>query len=152
MPTSLWRDLSPTDWLMDKFTQAVGMNPAVWLVSRKLTEEAGSWDERLIRDNDGEYVCRLVAKSQEVKFVAEGMSYYRVGNSRSLSTSTSDKTCESLLLSLDLCIQHLLTLDDTARTRKACVTLLQSWLLFFYPEKADVSVNFGLLLRRWVRI
>ncbi len=36
------------------------MNPVVWLVSRKLTEQAGSWDERLVRDNDGEYICRVV--------------------------------------------------------------------------------------------
>ena len=137
MPTSLWRDLSPIDWLVNKFNETVWMNPAVWLVSRKLTEEAGPWNERLIRDNDGEYVCRVVAKSQEVKFVGEGISYYRVGNFRSLSTSTSDKSCESLLLSLDLCIQCLLTLENTTRTRNACVNLLQAWMPFLYPEKEE---------------
>jgi hypothetical protein len=78
-----------------------------------------------------------VAKSEKVQFVEEGMSYYRVGNLRSLSTSTSDKTCESLLLSLSLCTQYLLALENSKRTQNACVNMLQIWMPFLYPEKAE---------------
>jgi len=136
-PTILWQDLSPVDWLINKFKGNVWMNPAVWLVSRKLTELAGPWDERLVRDNDGEYICRVVAASERVQFVGEAMSYYRVGNLGSLSTSTSDKTCESLVLALSLSVQYLLSLENSERTRSACLNLLQIWVPFLYPDKEE---------------
>ena len=44
---SLWQDLDPIDWIATKFSDNVWMNPTVWLVSRRLTELAGPWDERL---------------------------------------------------------------------------------------------------------
>ena len=136
-PTILWQNLSPVDWLINKFNGNVWMNPAVWLVSRKLTELAGPWNERLVRDNDGEYICRVVAASERVQFVGEAMSYYRVGNLGSLSTSTSDKTCESLVLALSLSIQYLLALENSERSRSACLNLLQVWVPFLYPDKEE---------------
>lgn len=136
-PTVLWQDLSPVDWLINKFQGNVWMNPAAWLVSRKLTELAGPWDERLVRDNDGEYICRVVAASERVQFVGGAMSYYRVGNLGSLSTSTSDKTCESLVLALSLSIQYLLSLENSERSRSACLNLLQIWVPFLYPDKEE---------------
>ena len=92
------------DWLFHKINENVWMNPAVWLVSRKLTEQAGPWNEKLSRDDDGEYICRVVAASEKVQFVEEGMSYYRVGSIGSLSGSISDRSNESMLLSTSLCI------------------------------------------------
>ena len=63
---ALWRDLSPVDWIVTKFTDNCFMFPAAWLVSRRLIEAAGPWNERLSVDDDGEYICRLVAVSQQV--------------------------------------------------------------------------------------
>src|SRR2546426_361681 len=67
-PDSLWQDLAPVDWILKKFMENVWMNPAAWLVSRRLTELAGPWDERLSPSgsDDGEYMCRLVARSEMV--------------------------------------------------------------------------------------
>jgi hypothetical protein len=111
------------------------MNPAVWLVSRKLTELAGPWDERLSLDDDGEYFSRVVAASEYVKFVPDAQSYYRLHNPGSLSRSISDKACESLLLSLNLRISQLRKLEDSKQTRNASIQLLQTWLDYFYPDK-----------------
>ena len=137
-PTALWRDLSPVDWLFHKFTENAWMNPAVWLVSRKLTEQAGPWNERLSRDDDGEYICRVVVASEKVQFIGEGMSYYRVGNIGSLSASTSDRACESMLLSNSLCIQYLLSLENSERTKTACLKLLQTLLSEFSPGQKEL--------------
>ena len=137
-PTALWRDLSPVDWLFHKFNENVWMNPAVWLVSRKLTEQAGPWNERLVRDNDGEYICRVVAASEKVQFVGDGMSYYRVGSIGSLSASTSDRACKSMLLSSSLCIQYLLSLENSERTKTACLNLLQTLLSSFSPGQKEL--------------
>lgn len=135
-PTALWQDLSPVDWLVNKFNGNVWMNPAAWLVSRKLTELAGPWDERLVRDNDGEYICRTVGASERVKFVGGAMSYYRIGNLGSLSASVSVRASESLVLSLSLCVQYLLSLENSEKTKKACLNFLQNWMPYLSPEKA----------------
>lgn len=137
-PNSLWQDLPPVEWLVNKFNDIAWMNPAVWLVSRKLTDLAGIWDERLSLDDDGEYFARLVAASTSVKFIGSAKSYYRIGNTGSLSRKTSYKACESLYLSVNRCIEHLLTLEDSDRTRRACLHYLNDWLIYFYPEKREL--------------
>ena len=137
-PDSLWRDLLPTDWMVRKFTDNKFMFPATWLVSRRLIETAGPWNEDLSLDDDGEYVCRLVAASRHVHFVAQAKSYYRIGNSGSLSSQKSERALRSGYSSLRLCIEHLLALEDSESTRRACVSLLQDNLAHFYPEKPDL--------------
>ena len=142
---SLWMDLSPADWIITKFTDNVWMNPAVWLVSRRLTELAGPWDGRLALSgvDDGEYICRVVAVSEKVKFCQDARCYYRIGNVGSLNwdVGKSHKRLESLFLSLSLSIQHLRALEDSKRTRSACLMLLESWLPIFYPENHELVIK-----------
>lgn len=135
---NLWRDLSPVDWLTVKLSENLWMNPAPWLMSRKLADLAGPWDERLARDQDGEYICRVVSKSEGTKFVPDARSYYRQSNPNSLSRAFSDKASKSVLLGTTLSIGHLLALADTDRTRAAGVRLLQARLHYFYPEKREL--------------
>jgi hypothetical protein len=54
VPTELWRDLSPIDWLTSKLSCNIFMQTGTWLVSRKLTEVAGPWNAELLGDDDGE--------------------------------------------------------------------------------------------------
>ena len=75
------------------------MNPAVWLVSRKLTDLAGPWDKRTAPDDDGEYLCRVIVNSEKVKFVSEARSYYRKSNPKSLCSDLSEKALEGVFLS-----------------------------------------------------
>lgn len=137
-PDSLWRDLSPVDWMVCKFRDNRFMFPATWLVSRRLIDAAGPWNENLSLDDDGEYMCRLVAASGEVQFVERAKAYYRVGNGGSLSSQKSDRALRSGHSALRLCIQHLLALEASEATRRACVCLLQDNLRHYYPEMPDL--------------
>jgi glycosyltransferase involved in cell wall biosynthesis len=138
-PDSLWTDLHPVDWLVTKFEQGVWMNPGAWLVSRKLTDSAGPWDGRLALsgDDDGEYMCRLVAGSTCVKFSPRARAYYRVGNG-GLSWRKSDTALDSFFLATTLCLHHLRSLEDSERTRTACLTFLQTRLRYFYWLKPAI--------------
>jgi glycosyltransferase involved in cell wall biosynthesis len=139
-PNALWEDLSPVEWIITKFVKNFWMNPAAWLISRRLSDLAGAWDERLSTsgDDDGEYICRVVCASEKVKFVPKAKCYYRQGNYAGLSRRRSDTAYESLLLSTKLSINHLLVLEDNAETRAACIELLENRLWHFYPEKRDL--------------
>ncbi len=139
-PDSLWCDLKPVEWLVTKFEKGVWMNPAAWLVSRRSTELAGPWDGRLSfsGDDDGEYMCRLVARSRAVKFVQDARCYYRIGNTSGLSWRRSDTALDSFFLATTLCINHLRSLEDSERTRAAGVRFLQKRLRYFYPLKPAI--------------
>lgn len=138
LPTALWQNLSPFDWLLIRFLERVWIHPAAWLVSRKLTSQAGPWDERLSLNDDGEYFARVVAASEEVKFIPEAKSFYRQVNMSSLSNSLTHTARESLFLSLELSYRHLLTLENSERSRNAALTHLQHYMIYFYPEEHEI--------------
>jgi glycosyltransferase involved in cell wall biosynthesis len=139
IPTPLWRNLSPVEWLTTKMANNLHMQTDNWLVSRALTEAAGPWDHRLFRDNDGEYFCRVILASDGIQFVPEARSYYRDAGFKSIShIGGSDKKLDSLLISLKLHVQYLRSLEDSERTRSACLSYLQTWLQHFYPNRPDL--------------
>jgi glycosyltransferase involved in cell wall biosynthesis len=139
VPSSLWADLSPVEWLVRKMGQNLYMQTASWLTSRELVEAAGPWDTRLLGDDDGEFFCRVLLASHGVRFVPEAKVYYRAAGSSSLSyIGGSDKKREAQMISMKLHISYLRSLEDSARTRAACVQYLQNWLVFFYPERMDI--------------
>jgi glycosyltransferase involved in cell wall biosynthesis len=142
-PDPLWQDLTPIDWIMAKLQRNAWMNPTVWLVSRRLTELAGPWDVRLTSsgDDDGEYICRVVAATEGVKFVPEARCYYRIGNVGSLNWNMekTEEGLDSLLLSLTMTIGHLLSLENSNRTHAAAVKYLETFAPYFYASRTELT-------------
>ena len=138
-PTELWCDLSPVEWLLRKMAHNRHMQTATWLVSRELTEAAGPWNTSLLGDDDGEYFCRILLQSDGVRFVPDAQVFYRMAGSGSLSyIGTSDRKMDAQLHSMVLHTGYLRSLEDSERTRSACVKYLQNWLVNFHPERPDL--------------
>ena len=139
IPTSLWSDLAPTEWLTRKWEGNLHMQTATWLVSRELAEAAAPWDTRLTLDDDGEYFSRVINASTGIRFVPQSRVYYRIAPTSRLSyIGRSDKKMESQFLSMKLQIGYLRAREDSDRVRAACVTYLQTWLPVFYPNRPDL--------------
>lgn len=139
VPSALWCDLSPVEWLIRKMGLNVYMQTASWLVSRELSEAAGPWDTRLLGDDDGEYFCRVLMASNGVRFVPEAKVYYRSSGSSSLSyIGFSNKKLEAQWLSMKTHIRYLQSLEQSERVNAACVQYLQNWMVFFYPARLDI--------------
>ncbi|PYK95918.1 MAG: glycosyl transferase family 2 [Acidobacteria bacterium] len=139
VPTALWCDLSPADWLVRKLGQNLHMQTATWLVSRELSEAAGPWNTALLGDDDGEYFCRILLACNSIRFVPEARVYYRASGSNSLSyIGRSNRKREAQWLSMRMHVAYLRSLEDSERVRAACVRYLQNWLIFFYPERLDI--------------
>jgi len=135
VPTPLWCDLAPVEWLIRKMGQNLQMPPATWLVSRELTQSAGPWDTRLTFDDDGEYFCRAVRASDGIRFIPEARIFYRVSGPGTVSDfDQSEEKLASLFLSMQLHVQYLRSLEDSERIRAACLSYLQRRLFRFYPE------------------
>jgi glycosyltransferase involved in cell wall biosynthesis len=141
-PTLLWCDLSPVEFLLRKMGQCLHMQPATWLVSRDLTEAAGPWDTRLCYDDDGEYFCRVILASDGIRFAAEGRVFYRrTPTSRVSYVGRSVKKQDALLISMQLHVKYIRSLEDSDRVRAACLAYLQSYLINFYPERPDIDAE-----------
>lgn len=139
IPNALWRDLSPTEWLLIKLGQHLYMLNSTWLVSRELTVAAGPWDTRLAVDNDGEYFCRVLLQCDGIRFVPEAKVYYRSPGSKNVSyVGYSRRKIESRFRSVQLHINYLRSLEDSERVRAACVRYLQTYLIYFYPENPHI--------------
>ena len=140
--TALWRDVTPVDYLLTRFSENCCFQTDAWLVSRELTEAAGPWTD--IRsneslDDDGEYFCRVAMQSAGVKFVRDARTYYRIGNAGSLNNARSHRAVKALYASKVKCIEYLLSMEDSARSRAACVQLLQDWMFDFYGREDVVA-------------
>jgi glycosyltransferase involved in cell wall biosynthesis len=139
LPTPLWRDLSPVEWLLRKMGQGLHMQTATWLVSRELTEAAGRWDPRLSLDDDGEYFCRVIRACNAISFISKAKVFYRQVGFGSLSCiDRSSGKFESLFLSMNLHIQYLRSLENSERTRLACLNYIRTWLHQFYLYRPDI--------------
>jgi len=146
VPTGLWVDLDPAEWLFRKLDSNLWMAIESWLVNRRLTELAGPWDETLSLDDDGEYFCRVIRHSTSIRFVGEARCFCRRGTSGlSNELTLSDQKMESQAASLVVHVRTLMSLEDSPRTRSACLKLLTRWSGFFWPDRPDLWQRMRLL-------
>ncbi len=139
VPTPLWHDLTPAEWLLRKMGENLHMQTATWLTSRELSETAGWWDTRLLSDDDGEYFCRVLLASSGVRFVPEGRVFYRNIPSNRLSyIGASNRKMDAMLVSMKLHIGYLRSLEESPRVTKACLNYLRTWSNSFHPERQDI--------------
>ncbi len=90
-----------------------------YLTTCQLIAEAGPWDERLTKVQDGEFFCRVLSKASHVMYCPSAMFCYRIGYA---SVSRGNKFVEnklnSALLGRILCKQTVLPLRDTPCVRR----------------------------------
>lgn len=137
----LWADLSPIDWLVLAWENHLMMHGAAWLIPRKITERAGFWNEELSLINDFDYFSRILLASRGVKFCWGAKTYYRSGNTGSLSGSKSPAAWRSALKSLEIGTSNLLKSEDSPRTRKACAVQFQNFIYATYPDVPELRAK-----------
>jgi glycosyltransferase involved in cell wall biosynthesis len=139
IPTALWCDLSPSEFLLRKLAHRLFMQTATWLVSRELTEAAGPWDTTMLSDDDGEYFCRVLLASDGIRFAPEARVYYRCVGTTSLSyIGQSNRKLEAMWKSMQLHMGYLRSMEDSTRVRAACLRYLQNYLIDFYSLRPDI--------------
>ena len=76
-------------------------------------------------DIDGEYFCRVVSASDKIRFISAAKCYCRKGTFGSISSKMylTNEKIESHFLSIRSHIDHLRILEDSERSRSACLKL-----------------------------
>lgn len=134
-----WRVRDPIEWLCHNFAGRGMMPPIAWLTPIGLLRRAGPWDERLSLNDDGEYFTRVLLAAKQIIFCPNAHAFYRSNLGTSMSQRTSRGAWESALLSHELCTGHLLNVEDSPRTRRACADLFQRLAFALYPEQPDLA-------------
>lgn len=135
----LWENLEPKEWLFRKIDNNLWMAIESWLVSRKLTEMAGPWNEKLSLDDDGEYFCRVLSNASEIKFICESRSLCRRDNlGLSHNFNLNNQKLDSQMLSILSYINTMRRMEESERTRNACLKLLNRFAIYVYPERLDI--------------
>ncbi|RYD51972.1 MAG: glycosyltransferase [Sphingobacteriales bacterium] len=130
----LYKDFTdPLEWVEIAWNQGYFIHVAGWLTPRNLIESAGSWNESLSLNDDGEFFGRLVLASRGILYCNNARTYYRKVTG-SLSKSVSDKALQSLLQTAFLYEKHLLCKKDTPQTRLTCANVYMRILHFYYPN------------------
>ena len=81
----MWRDFSPTDFLVTSWLGGGMMAPLVWLTPSEVIQKAGGWDEDLSVNDDGEFFCRVVLPRKGIAFCNMAKGFDRSTERPSLS-------------------------------------------------------------------
>ena len=123
----------PVDWLVENWWEGGGMMyPAMWLIPMDIVRRAGPWREDLSLMNDTEYFTRVVLAARAVILCPEALSYYRKGHSTMSSIKTA-RAWRSYFDATELCVDRLLAVESSDRTRRVASFLWQRLANSCYP-------------------
>jgi glycosyltransferase involved in cell wall biosynthesis len=134
-PQTVWKDMIGVDWLVEAIRDAQPMMQAgMFLISKKIIEKAGPWNENLTLIDDFEYFSRLFCETKLILFVPGTTLYYRSGNKNSLSKRKSKKARESECESLILGTKYILNIRQDKIALLACANICQNTIYDLYPK------------------
>lgn len=115
--------------LLDMWTTGEMLTCSSYLVPRKLVEIVGGWDERVLKNQDGEFFSRILMTADKVYHTADAKFYYRTGEYLSVSKASSKEKVASMLDTFISYRKNALVIEDSERVRKA---LAVNFTLFMY--------------------
>jgi len=138
-PEPVWKDLSGLEFLRLHFQEGWMFQPGVWLTHRSLIDKAGSWNEALTLNDDGEFFCRVMLAAGSIHFCAGSKVYYRNQGGHSLSGRRDSHALQSLYDSHDSMLGLMAETDSSPETRQAIADGWK-WTAFeCYPERPDLT-------------
>lgn len=135
-PDDIQCDLTPVEWLLKRQMMCLHS----WLVPRNLIEKAGSWDEALTYNDDGEFFYRIVGKAEKILFCKSTIAYYRTEKNRnSISILNSKKKYHSAYLAALTYKKIVSKLTNNSIEGKIAIgNCFKELEYMFYPDHIDL--------------
>ena len=113
---------------------------SAWLTPRSLIEDAGPWNEKLSKDQDGEFFCRVVMRSKGVVYAHDVLNYYRkyVGGSN-VSGGKQREKVESQYHALKSKARELISEKDTQAYKNAMALQYKHIAIEAWPLYKDIT-------------
>jgi len=130
------------------------VQPNAWLTPRTLIEQSGYWNEKLSRDDDGEFFARIILNSKGI-IKSEGLNYYRKYSNHilknNLSSKKDKKSLESLLMSTLLKREHLFNKNQSEYAHKSIHKLFTELSITCYINEPELYQKVKLELNKLPR-
>ena len=120
----------PMKWLLASLEAGFYLPPHCWLIPTTLVKLAGDWDERLKQNQDGEFFSRVLEVASSVRWVSDAQSYYRRGDSGSVSNRRGRIYTESLLLAANMIRDRVLEYLGDDHSRRSTISALYLRILY----------------------
>lgn len=122
------------DWLRDSWSGGGFGQTMIWLTPRKVHMKAGRWNESVIKNQDGEFFCRVLLNARSLIYSNEGLVYYRKdGKKTSKSTYISPISAQSTFYTFQLYEKHTSELSDNDFSR-AIANQYYKFIFFYFPH------------------
>ncbi|RXJ46043.1 glycosyltransferase family 2 protein [Gelidibacter gilvus] len=106
-----------------------------WLTPKSVMDKAGFWNEELVKDQDGEFFCRVAMASQGICFAEGVLCYYRKHrNAGSISSGKTEKHISSQFESLNSKAEQLSSFKDTKAYKNAMALQYKIIAIDAYPK------------------
>lgn len=130
---SVWHDYyRPTDILIDFAMRYACVPPSVYLIPRRVIDKCGLWDESLPRNNDGEYMARMLDCASTLYYNENALSYYR-STPNSLSKAQSPRAAMSRVVSQISMAKIMLKSNNVEVANEAIYKMISDTLHSLYP-------------------
>jgi glycosyltransferase involved in cell wall biosynthesis len=131
---------NPVQWLIDSWMGKGMGQTSIWLTPRHIIQQAGSWNENLLINQDGEFFCRVLLQAESIKFCENCGIYYRseLENSITQSNIKSYSKAESLLASY-LSYERIRSIRNDEAVKKALGNNYLNFIYQYYSLFPDLS-------------
>jgi glycosyltransferase involved in cell wall biosynthesis len=125
------------DWLVDSWTLGEMGQTSMWFAHRDLIAKAELWNEGLLKNQDGEFFCRVLLNSKSLIYNDEAIVYYRVNVNNSISRAVSKKSALSAFNSYKLYEDNIQEyINEDFKKALACCYL--DFISCYYPNHPDL--------------
>ena len=135
----VYKDYETTIELIEDLLNGGMFGVSCYLVHRDILKQAGSWNEDLTINTDGEYFIRVLLCAQKVKYSSIGKLFYRSNMPNSMSRRKASEQKGKLLLHSYVLIQNHLAAHDmlSIRNKLGLVREFQS-TAYQYSKYAEI--------------
>ena len=110
-----------------------------WLLSRRLAQQTGPWDESLVADQDGEYFARILQQAHTVLSCPEAVVYYRKAVAGQISSGKHASHFRSRLRAFEKKLQLLEECNERETLQEIVTKQCQSLATSSYPRSINTS-------------
>jgi len=111
-----------------------------WLTPKAIIEKAGKWNNKLIKDQDGEFFCRVILNSSGIVYAPGAKCYYRKNlEGNTISTHQTEEHFKSQLESMRLKAGYLFERDNTLEAKKAVATEYKGIAILATPKFKNIQ-------------
>ncbi|GAB6122588.1 glycosyltransferase family 2 protein [Dysgonomonas termitidis] len=105
---SVYKDYESSIGLIEDLLNDGMFGLTCYLTPRSIIDKAGTWNETLTINTDGEFFIRVIANADKIKFSKHGCLFYRSNNPNSISRRKPiEAKGASLLFSYELILEYL---------------------------------------------